>query len=146
MKTKKNILQIKSDRLKKEPFRVPEAYFDSLENEIRKRISETERRNNTYIGYIKYAAAAVFFIVALSWAVLQMSTTPNAADNQMDMETSLVLNDLSEYEMMNFLEGDTAYDLEIGINFDIPGLESDTSGIISYLVDNDVSLDLIYDM
>ncbi len=146
MKTRKDILQIESERLKKEPFKAPEAYFGSLENEIRKRISEKERRNNTYIGYFKYAAAAVFLIVAVSWAVLQMSTPSDVADYQMDMETTLVLNDLSEYEMMNFLEGDSAYDLDIGINFDIPVSEADTSGIISYLVDNDVSLDLIYDM
>ncbi len=146
MKTRKDILQIESERLKKEPFKAPEAYFDSLENEVRNRISKKEGRNHIYIGYMKYAAAAVLLLVAVSWAVLQMSTASDVADYQTGMETSFVLNDLSEYEIMDFLEGDSAYDLEIGINFEISALESDTSGIINYLVDNDVSLDLIYDM
>ncbi len=146
MKTKKDILRNESERLKKEPFKAPEAYFGALEDEVRKRISEKERQNKTYIGYIKYAAAAVFLVVAVSWAVLRMSNPADIADYEMGMESSFVLNDVTEYEMMNFLQGDSAYDLEIGINFDIPVSESDTSGIISYLVDNDVSLDLIYDM
>lgn len=138
------------EELKENPFEVPENYFDHFDKQLRERIAVQERPiKSIFQSRILYSAAATVALLIIGTWFFILKPSNTSQDNANDLAVSdLVIGDFSEYDMLSFLENDSnladiSFDSDIIISIDE---EDESSEIINYLVDNDVSVDFILEM
>lgn len=74
MNSKKDILE--DAGLKRNPFEVPEGYFDTLEDKVRNRIQSQQTRENVWIAKLKPAfVMGIMFLVIAGFGLLASKIT-----------------------------------------------------------------------
>lgn len=90
------------DLPKKQPFNVPDGYFDDLPQRIQKRISSNER---SYVGAwfirykLHYALSVIVLVVLAIWWMPKSETTSDVESMLATVETEELLNFLDQSEL-----------------------------------------------
>ena len=142
MKMDRSKTDLQQEALKKQPFGVPEGYFDSFADRLQQRIKEEEssrvpvRRIGTTTRWLAMAAA-VLAAALITTSIIRISSSEG---------TEGLYPDVAVLEQMHMLEDDRyLYELfeEEAVSMDED--EAFASQAIEYLAMNDVEMDLIFE-
>jgi len=121
---------MKEFRLDNEPkiisgFKVPEGYFDNLENSVLQKI--TEKETPVYTLFTKrnwLIAVAAVFVIALSIPIVNYMNASTAAIDQVQLETYLTeQSNLSEDDIVELLDEEKIQKIKLELNVNTNELE-----------------------
>lgn len=141
MDNHRKIPDLQHESLKKNPFGVPEGYFESFSERLQERIRE-EQKSTPPVRHIGTAhrfrvamAAAILGLALITYPVLRLTLLNNGPSSQDDVamiEDFYLMED--DYYLVNYLEGEDA-------NLDDD--EAFASQALDYLAGNDVAMILL---
>jgi hypothetical protein len=111
MDNKRKIPDLQHGSLKKQPFTVPEGYFESFSDRLQARIREEKnapahvRRIGSFTRFRVAMAAAIIGVALISYSVLRFAVFNNGPSDQNDMalaEEYYLTED--DYSLMKYLE------------------------------------------
>ena len=106
-------------------FKVPESYFDNLENEVQKKIGEKEIRVISLFTKKNWIiAAAAVFVLALSIPIVNHINTSSAIIDPVQIETYLTeQSTLSEDDIVELLDEEKIQKIKLELNVNKNELE-----------------------
>ncbi len=120
-------------------FKVPNGYFDSLENSVLQKI--TEKETPVYTLFTKrnwFIAAAAVFVIALSIPIANHINTSTSAIDQVQLETYLTeQSNLSEDDIVELLDEEKIQKIKLELNVNPNELEEallTNSNLEDYLI------------
>jgi len=143
MDHKRKIPDLQHESLKKQPFKVPEGYFETFSERLQARIREEEnthvpvRRIGSFTRFRVTMAAAILGVALISYSILRFAVFNNGPSDQNEMalaEEYYLIED--DYSLMKYLESGGQ---EMDDN------EAFASQAIDYLAVNDVEMIFLYE-
>ena len=135
---------MKEFKLENEPkitsgFKVPEGYFENLENSVIQKI--TEKETPVYTLFTKrnwFIAAAAVFVIALSIPIINHMNTSTSTIDQVQLETYLnEQSNLSEDDIVELLDEEKIQKIKLELNVNKNELEEvllTNSNLEDYLI------------
>lgn len=120
-------------------FKVPDSYFDNLENEVQKKIGEKEIRVFSLFTKKNWTiAAAAVFVIALSIPIINHMNTSTSTIDQVQLETYLnEQSNLSEDDIVELLDEEKIQKIKLDLNVNKNELEEvllTNSNLEDYLI------------
>jgi hypothetical protein len=123
---------MKEFKLENEPkitsgFKVPDGYFENLENSVLKKITETEKETPVFTLFTRrnwILAVAAVFVIALSIPIVnQLNTSKNVID-EVQLENYLAeQSTVSEDDIVELLDEQKIQQIKLELNVDSNELE-----------------------
>ncbi len=139
-----NKLDLKQETLKKQPFGVPEGYFESFADRLQDRIREEEsvkvpvRRLGSSTRFRVAIAAAVLGVALISYSIFRLTTTNSITNG--DYLDMAVLE-----QMYVFDDEQSLYELIKGNTEELNEDEAFAAQAIDYLAVNDEAMVLLFE-
>ncbi len=135
---------MKEFKLENEPkitsgFKVPDSYFENLENSVFSKITEKETPVFTLFSKrnLIFAAAAIF-VIALSIPILNQSSISNTKIDEVQLESYLIeQSNLSEDDIVDLLDEEKIQQIKLELNIDSNELEEtllNNSNLEDYII------------
>ncbi len=147
--TNNHFLEENRKQLSKNPFTTPDGYFDTLPQQVRKKIpkkkTNAEKAGIWYVLRPYIAFASVLFVILFAWKIALYNTTSNKetsnpASPAKDDSTGIidyVIAEIDEQSMVEYIgeEQNTTPDSVVQ--------QQKREATIEYLLDNDFDYDLV---
>jgi len=143
MKKERNIVDLKHKSLKKNPFSVPEGYFESFSERLQERIREEEASKVPLrmMGTARFRiaiAAAVLGVALISYSIIRFTVPNNDAPG--------FYPDIALLEQLNVIDDESCLlGLMDSETEELDEEEAFASQAIEYLAINDVEMVLIFE-